>query len=84
MPQLIRQLIPQYRTCDRKCSVTYVFVLDFGTFSRFLVEERKGLVLLRGSNNSDSMCYSEFADCPAPCLQGMKMKIASHLLGSHS
>ena len=30
----------------------YVFVLDFGTFSRFLVEERKVLVLLRGTNNS--------------------------------
>ena len=30
----------------------YVFVLEFGTFSRFLVEERKVLVLLRGTNNS--------------------------------
>ena len=30
----------------------YVFVLGFGTFSRFLVEERKVLVLLRGTNNS--------------------------------
>ena len=29
----------------------YVFVLDFGIFSRFLVEERKVLVLLRGTNN---------------------------------
>ena len=30
----------------------YVLVLDFGTFSRFLEEECKVLVLLRGTNNS--------------------------------